>query len=130
MEAWGNNIIKEVAFYMDDKISEYINRQNSPQKEVCDYLRKLILSTIPGVKEEMKWGVPVFAGGKFYIGSFKESVNLGFAISGLDDTEIGLFEGSGKTMRHIKIRSMEDIDVEKLVKLIRLVNEKSVCESC
>lgn len=78
----------------------------------------------------MKWGVPVFAGGKFYIGSFKNSVNLGFSIIGLDDSEISLFEGTGKTMRHIKIRSLEKIDDKKLVKLINLVNEKAICESC
>ena len=78
----------------------------------------------------MKWGVPVFIDGKFYIGSFKNSVNLGVSINGLNDREVALFEGSGKTMRHIKIKSLQDINEEKLVKLIKLVNEKSVCESC
>jgi len=115
---------------MNDKVDEYINRQKNLQKEVCDYLRNLIHKTIPGVKEEMKWGVPVFAGGKFYIGSFKNSVNLGVSINGLNDQEVALFEGSGKTMRHVKIKSLQDINEEKLVKLIRLVNEKSICESC
>jgi hypothetical protein len=113
---------------MDKKIDEYINKQDSPQKEICTYLRKMIHKTIPGSKEEMKWGVPVFAGGKFYIGSFKNSVNLGFSIIGLDNNEIALFEGTGKTMRHIKIRSLEDIDDNRLVKLINLVNEKAICE--
>jgi len=115
---------------MDKKIDEYINKQNSPQKEICIYLRKLIHKTIPGSSEEMKWGVPVFAGGKFYIGSFKDSVNLGFSIIGLDDSEVALFEGTGKTMRHIKIRSLGDIDDKKLSGLIKLVNEKAICESC
>jgi len=115
---------------MNDKVDEYINRQKNLQKEVCDYLRNLIHKTIPGVKEEMKWGVPVFAGGKFYIGSFKNSVNLGVSINGLNDREVALFEGSGKTMRHVKIKSLQDINEEKLVKLIKLVNEKSICESC
>ncbi|MFC2159906.1 DUF5655 domain-containing protein, partial [Actinomycetota bacterium] len=72
----------------------------------------------------------VFADGKFYIGSFKNSVNLGFSINGLNNQEIALFEGSGKTMRHIKIKTLQEIDEEKLVKLIKLVNKKAVCESC
>ena len=71
----------------------------------------------------MKWGVPVFADGKFYIGSFKNSVNLGFSINGLNDREVALFIGTGKTMRHIKIRSLQDVDEEKLI------NEKTKCES-
>jgi hypothetical protein len=115
---------------MNDKVSEYINKQKNPQREICNYLRKLIHKTIPGIKEEMKWGVPVFAGGKFYLGSFKNNVNLGVSINGLNDREVALFEGGGKTMRHIKIKSLQDIDEEKLVKLIKLVNEKSLCESC
>ncbi|MES0341497.1 MAG: DUF1801 domain-containing protein [Candidatus Humimicrobiaceae bacterium] len=115
---------------MKVKINEYINKQKNPQKEVCNYLRNLIHKTIPGIKEEMKWGVPVFADGKFYIGSFKNSVNLGFSINGLNKEEIALFEGSGKTMRHIKIKTLQEIDDEKLIKLIKLVNKKSACESC
>ena len=107
---------------MDIKIEEYIKKQKSPQKEICIYIRKLIHKTIPGVSEEMKWGVPVFAGGKFYIGSFKNSVNLGFSIIGLDDAEIALFEGTGKTMRHKKIISLEGIKDKELIKLIKMVN--------
>lgn len=114
---------------MSDKVKEYISKQKNPQKEICDYLRNLIHKTIPSVKEEIKWGVPVFANGKFYIGSFKNSVNLGFSINGLNDREVALFEGTGKTMRHIKIKSLQDINREKLIKLIKLVDEKSMCES-
>src|SRR5690554_2298879 len=99
---------------MDHKIDEYINKQKTLQKEICNYLRNLIHKTIPGIKEEMKWGVPVFADGKFYIGSFKNNVNLGVSINGLSEKEITLFEGSGKTMRHIKIKSLQNIDEERL----------------
>lgn len=115
---------------MDIKVDEYINKQKNPQKEVCIYLRNLIYKTLPAVKEEMKWGVPVFAGGKFYIGSLKNHVNLGFSTNGLNEKEIALFEGNGKTMRHIKIKSLQDIDEKKLVQLIKLVNEKAICGFC
>jgi len=111
---------------MDIKIDEYIKKQKSPHKEVCIYLRDLIHKTLPEVNEEMKWGVPAFAGDKFYIVSLKNHVNLGFSINGLDEKEISLFEGSGKTMRHIKIQSLQDIDEKKLLWLINLVNEKAV----
>lgn len=57
----------------------------------------------------------------------KNRVNIGFAINGLSKEEIGLFEGSGKTMRHIKIHSLEDIDEKKPVKLIKLVDKKAIC---
>jgi len=115
---------------MDEKVDEYINKQKTPQKEVCVYLRSLIHKKIPGIKEEIKWGVPVFEGGKFYIGSLRNHVNLGISINGLNDKEVALFEDSGKTLIHIKIKSLHDVDEEKLVKLIKLVSEKAVCKPC
>ena len=113
---------------MNKEIEYYIQKQNSPQKEICLELRRIILETLPGAKEEMKWGVPVFDEGRFYIGAFKTSVNLGFSINGLTEEEKKLFEGSGKTMKHIKIRSLQDINEEKVVRLIKLVAQKSICE--
>ena len=113
---------------MNKEIEDYIKKQKSPQTEICRELRRIILETLPGVKEEMKWGVPVFDEGKFYLGAFKNSVNLGFSINGLDEEEKKLFQGNGKTMKHIKIRSLPDIDEEKIMKLVKLVAQKSKCE--
>ena len=112
---------------MSNKIDDYINQQASPQKEICQHLRKLILQTLPDTKEEMKWGAPVFGEGKFYIGALKDHVNLGFSIIGLAREEIALFEGSGKTMRHIKVDKPENIDEKRIVELLELVDKKSQC---
>jgi hypothetical protein len=112
---------------MSKTIDDYIAKQKSPQKEVCQSLRSLILKTFPGVKEEMRWGVPVFGEGKFYIGAMKNQVNLGFSIVGLDREEIALFEGGGKTMRHIKVDKPENIDEKRIVELLKLVDKKSQC---
>jgi hypothetical protein len=81
-------------------------------------------------EEKMRWGAPTYAGGKFYIVVLKNHVNVGFAITGLDEEEIKLFEGTGKTMRHIKIHTLGDIDERKLVIMIEMVNKKSICNQC
>jgi hypothetical protein len=112
---------------MSKTIDDYINQQPSPQKEICQKLRGLILKTFPDTKEEMRWGVPVFGEGKFYIGALKDHVNLGFSITGLAGEEIALFEGSGKTMRHIKVDKPENIDEKRIVGLLKLVDKKSQC---
>jgi len=112
------------------EVDEYIEKQKSPQKEILKRVRKLIQKTFPGCDEEMTWGVPVFAGGKFYIAVLKNRVHVGFAINGLSKKEIGLFEGSGKTMRHIKIHSLESLDEEKLANLIEIVGKKAFCQPC
>jgi hypothetical protein len=47
-----------------------------------------------------------------------------FSLKGLSKEEIGFFEGTGKTMKHIKVFSLEEMDEDKIVKLIKLVKEK------
>jgi len=106
-------------------VDDYISKQPSPQKEICEDLRALIKKTFPDITEEMKWGVPVFDGGRYYIGSLKDKVNLGFVIMGLSKKEIEAFEGTGKTMRHIKIFTPDDIDEKRIVKLLKLVMKKA-----
>jgi hypothetical protein len=115
---------------MDKQVEEYIEKQKSPQKEILQELRIIFQKTLPNADEKSAWGVIVFAGGKFYIAAMKKRVHVGFAINGLSKEEIGFFEGSGKTMRHIKIYLLEDIDETKLVKLIKLVDEKTICNQC
>jgi hypothetical protein len=115
---------------MHEKVTEYINKQKSPQKEICQKLRTIILQTFPQINEEMKAGVPCYGitkeefYGKYYIVSLKDHVNLGFSLKGLSKEEISLFEGTGKTMKHIKVYTLEEIDEKKIVFLLKLVNEK------
>jgi len=115
---------------MDKKVDEYIKKQKSPQKEICQSLREIILKTIPEINEEMRVGVPCYGHttkepcGKYYIAALKDHVNLGFSLKGLSKEEITLFEGSGKTMKHIKVYSIKEIDEKKITRLLKLVKEK------
>jgi hypothetical protein len=113
---------------MDKQVNEYIEKQKSPQKEIIQKVRNIFLKTLPNFEEKKAWGVITFAGGKFYLATIKNRVHIGFAINGLDKEEIGLFEGTGKTMRHIKIHSLEEIDEDKLVKMIKMVDKKAICK--
>jgi len=100
-----------------DKVSEYIVKQKSPQKEICAELRRIILKT--HVKEEFKMGVPWY--GKHYLVALKDHVNMGFCIDGLSKKDLELLEGAGKTMRHIKFFSLKDIDEKKITRLMRII---------
>jgi len=103
------------------KVDEYIEKQKSPQKEICKKLRKIILKTFPDIKEEMKWGVPSYSDGKYYFVALKTHVNLGFSIKGLSKEKIALFQGSGKTMRNIEIKSEKDIVEKSIIELLKIV---------
>jgi len=108
---------------MNKKVDEYIQKQHSPQKEICQKLREVILSTFPNIEEKMKYGVPYY-NEKFYIVGLKDHVNLGFSIKNLSKEEISLFEGTGKTTRHIEIPTLKDINEKEIIKLLRLVKNK------
>ena len=108
---------------MDAQVEQYVERQSSPQKEIVERLRKIILRTFPDVKEEMKMGVPWYEG-KLYVVALKDHVNFGFCLKGLSKKEKGHLEGSGKTMRHIKIHSLKDIDDKKIENLLMMARER------
>ena len=115
---------------MERQVNEYIEKQQSPQKEILQELRKIFQETLPNCQEKAAWGAVTFAEGKFYIAAMKNRVHVGFAITGLNKDEIGFFEGSGKTMRHIKIFRVENIDKKNLERLIKMVDKKTVCKPC
>jgi hypothetical protein len=112
---------------MDKRIEEYIDKQPSPQKEIILKVRDIFTKTLRKNNEKLAWGVMVYGDGKFYIAAMKNRVHIGFAITGLNKEEIDMFEGGGKTMRHIKIHSLEDIKEERLLKMINMVNKKATC---
>jgi uncharacterized protein YdhG (YjbR/CyaY superfamily) len=115
---------------MNNEADAYIEKQKSPHKEILQELRRMFRETLPNCKEEMRWGVVTFEDGKFYIAAMKNRVHVSFAITGLSNEEMSLFEGNGKTMRHIKIPTVESIHKKNLLKLIILVDQKAACKPC
>ena len=81
-------------------------------RELGANLRALILGALPDSREVIKWGVPVYEkdglvcslrGGKGYV-AFQ------FFEAGVKLEDPGkLLEGTGKNMRHVKVRSKGDI---------------------
>lgn len=101
-------------------VESYIEAQKSPYKEILKRLRAIILKTFPSITEEMKYGVPCYEE-KYYIVALRDHVNMGFSLKGLSEKEARAFEGTGKTMRHIKVYSVGEIDEKKIVKLLKIV---------
>lgn len=103
----------------------YIEKQEASKKEICKKLHNIVMKTLPGVKDQMKWGVPAFDGGNYYIVAVKDHVNLGFSKKGLTKEEINLFDGTASIMVHIEIKTLKEIDEKRIVKLLKLVKEKA-----
>ncbi len=109
---------------MSNKVDEYFEKQSSSQKKICLELRRIVVESFTGIEEEMKWGVPTYAKGIYYIVALENHVNLGLSLKGLSKEEQMLLEGSGKTMKHFEISSLEQIDEDKIVELLKLVWKK------
>ena len=53
-----------------------------------------------------------------YVNAFKAHVNVGFFRGAEIADPDGLLEGTGKFIRHVKLRPQGDVDVKALMKLI------------
>ncbi|MBM6614619.1 DUF1801 domain-containing protein [Desemzia sp. RIT804] len=100
-------------------------------QEITQTLRTLVLETSPKLIEEYKWSMPNYSykGLVCYLQPAKKHVNLGFQRGNeLEEKDIhNLLQGSGKTMRHIRIKKMEDIQPKIFTFLIHAaikLNEK------
>ena len=72
---------------MSQKVEEYIEKQELPQREILLKLRDLIFKTFSNIKEEFKMGVPWYEE-KFYLVALRDHVNLGFAVKGLSNLRL------------------------------------------
>lgn len=108
---------------MNAKVHAYIERLPSPQREICEKLRVIILNTFPDIEETLKNGVPWYED-KYYLVGLKDHVNIGFSIKGLSSEEMRVFEGKGKVARHIKVYTPDDIDEDAIVRYLNMVKEK------
>ena len=107
---------------------EALSGSSGHVKEIAKRLRKLIIDLYPEVVEVpwpkqkiIGYGVgPKKMSEHFcYIGAHREHVNLGFYyVAELSDPE-GLLEGTGKKLRHIKVREAEEIAQPALRHLVQ-----------
>ena len=88
---------------------------------MAEALRSLILSADPELQESVKWGNSAYTknGNVADIAQAGDHMNLGFFQGAkLTDPE-GHIEGTGKDMRHIKIRSLDDISQSQFSSWVR-----------
>lgn len=98
---------------------EAVDNSNAAVQKIARALRKLIVELHPDVVEVPwpKQGIIGYGVGPkkmsehyCYIGTYSDYVNLGFFHgAGLPDPQ-GVLEGTGKNLRHIKVRDPSEVD--------------------
>lgn len=102
---------------LNQKVTDYIDKASEEQIVILTELRNLLHKAIDNVSEEIKWGFPVFASTKdfAYLRFAKKHVTLGFYnIDKIQDPE-NFLEGKGNTLKHIKIKSIDELRKEVIV---------------
>ena len=101
-----------------DDFDDLVNITEKSLRPIVTGLRNLVLQIDPGACEVVRLGDKAatygvgpkkMSEGYCYVLPYKNWVNLGFYQGAhLPDPE-GLLEGTGKNLRHVKIRSLDDI---------------------
>jgi hypothetical protein len=101
-------------------IDEYVEKAGK-QKDVVKGLRALVKRTIAGCEEYVNpWKIPSFDSNGAVCGFMTGKKHVTFIFlrgAALPDPEV-LLEGTGKSVRHVKVRTLADVKRLALKKLI------------
>ena len=85
-------------------------------------IRALVKKTVPGMRESINpWGIPTFEskGEMAYFIVHAKHITFGFHRGAALKDPRDLLEGTGKSMRHVKLRNFDDLRRPGLSQLIR-----------
>ena len=111
---------------------EVISKASPEMQSLAHAARSLLIEVMPDLTE-VPWGQQKIAGYGIgpkkmseqfcYIAPYKKHVNLGFYYGvDLDDPE-ELLEGAGKELRHIKLRSLDDLRQPEIKRLVEAASK-------
>jgi hypothetical protein len=104
-----------------DAYLKFLKKRRSKLVEVAEGLRQLMKRTVAGTKESVNpWKIPTFGsnGPMCFLMVGKNHVTLGFLRGTALLDPAGLLEGTGKNLRHVKLRTMEDLRNPALKRLL------------
>jgi hypothetical protein len=94
-------------------IDGFFAKQPAQLRAILETLRDMADEAAPDAEKSLKWGMPVYTvGGAMMcaLGGHKSHVNLILAgAPGSFDDPKGLLVGSGKTGRHLKLRTIDEL---------------------
>lgn len=101
-------------------VDTLVKKLNPKLRELAEKLRVIVKKVLPNAVETVKWGNPTYiVDGKnvAWLLTYKDHVDLGFFKGA--QLKSKFLEGTGKGLRHIKVRSVADINEEEFTRLLR-----------
>jgi hypothetical protein len=89
---------------MSDAVEIWFGNLAPEHAAIAQELRSLILSCDGALREELKWGQPCYSLSSmvFYIQKSRRHVSLGFGQGAMLADPLGVLDGAGSRMRHLK----------------------------
>jgi hypothetical protein len=103
-------------------IEDYVKDLEKDKSTIVEELVSIVEKVSLGNEKGIKWSQPVFwddNGPYCFIKAHKEHVNIGFWRGADMKDPKGLLEGTGAKMRHIKIKSKNDIDKKAIKDFVK-----------
>jgi hypothetical protein len=90
-------------------------------RAIATRLRRTIRTAAPGLSERLKWGSPVWVGQRdaICLMIYSDHVNLGFFQGASLSLRFRQIEGTGKSLRHVKVRSASEAARPILATMVR-----------
>ncbi|HKZ59221.1 MAG TPA: DUF1801 domain-containing protein [Candidatus Thermoplasmatota archaeon] len=102
-------------------VQSYVDAIETGKRALVEALRKFVRREAPQLLEQIKWGniCWIGKGNVCWIIVYKDHVDFGFFNGAkLKDPE-GLLEGTGKGLRHVKVRESKDIRPKEFAALLK-----------
>ncbi len=102
-------------------VDQYVTDLPPEQQAIVAQLRQIVKTAAPDAKEAFKWSQPVyeFNGPFAYIKAFRAQVNFGFWRGAQLSDPDHLLVGDGERMKHVKLRSPNDIQQEAFTRFVQ-----------
>jgi hypothetical protein len=102
-------------------VDGYIAGLEPWQAAIVSQVREIVRAAAPDAAEAFKWAQPVYEleGPFAYVKAFKAAVNVGFWRGVELEAPAGVLQGSGAKMRHLKLRTVDEIDAALIANLVR-----------
>ena len=102
---------------MTTPVDEFVRQKVLPQhRDIVGLLRQCVRELAPGANEMIYRGIPAWKGVRMLavISPTKKDITLAFARGAEFEDKYGLLKGVGSVSKHMKFKSMADLDSEVL----------------
>lgn len=103
-------------------VDEFVKTRAQPEhRDIVAMIRALMREVAPGAKEAIAYGIPTFRGKRILavISPTKKDITFAFSRGAEFEDKYGLLRGVGKVSKHVKIKGLEEANLEALRYYVR-----------